>query len=160
MNTTTFKTDAEIIAAVSKSVALHNDSKDNLVTRIKALMEPVPGAATIKAGGHEIAYRTVYATCSQWGNGAYPRTGSRKCYVIDGSYVLGQPDCSFFDGNNHQDQINSHRWSLSAGGEETMRTVPAGILRTFAKALPAALIQYAECCEVAAAENNTLATAA
>ena len=157
MNTT--QTDAQIIATLTAAVKLHKDSAANLSDRVQDLMEPLPHATKLTVAGHTIAYRTVYATCSQWGNGAYPRTGSRKAYVIDGNYVIGRPDCSFFDGNNHQDQINSRCWSLTADGEEDLRTVPVGILREIAKELPAALLAYADCCTKAAAENESLATA-
>jgi hypothetical protein len=157
MNT---QTDAQIIATIKAAVQLHRDSAENLTTRITALLEPIPGSTKITAGGHTISYRTVYAECSQWGNGAYPCTGSRKAYVIDGDYVMGRPDCSFFDGKNHQYQINTRRWSLREDtSSDDLRTIPVGILREIAKDLPSALLAYAQCCAQAAQENNTLATA-
>lgn len=149
--------DKDIIAAVTTAVALHKDTKAKLAARMEALLAPLPGSLTLAVGAHRIAYRTVYAECSQWGNGAYPVTGSATTYVIDGQYVIRPIKCDHFDGHNQQWQIRSNRWKLKDGSE--LREVPAGILREIAKALPAALLQYAECCRAAAAEHEQLAAA-
>lgn len=148
-------TDQQIIEAVKQAVALHRDSKKNMEARLCRLLDPLPGTTVLAVAGFPIAYRTVYAACSQWASHDYPCTGEGSAYVIDGDFTIGEIDCSFFDGSNHQYQFGGV--FLDREKTRRLRTARAELLREIARELPEALLQYAECCRKGAAHNDQAA---
>ncbi len=146
------KTDSEIIEALTKSIALHAESKDRLVERMMSLLDPLPAGMRLSVGNHTITFAKVFGPCSQWANRAYATVGKTNAYIIDGVMTLGTVDVSFFDGNNHQSQFGDHY--LDRDCSDRVKPASAKILREIARELPAALISYAASMADSAVQND------
>jgi hypothetical protein len=140
----------EIINATKASLDRRDSRRNELAAKIEKVADAALDAArktTIDLGGAgKIGRRRLYATCSQWANGAYAKQNDEVCTVLLTGVLTDAPsgrvrslslvDLSFFDGHNQQ-----HQQGRACDDKTNTEVYPATVaeLRAAAKALPAAV---------------------
>lgn len=128
----------EICKATEAALSQRDSRRNVLAGKIREIAHCAMRAADadeLCGDSWTIERRTATATCSQWADGSYARTGREDYTALvlrDEIRSLGPaPDCSFFDGNNMQ-----HQQHAACDGDYTIRPATVAQLRAVARELP------------------------
>lgn len=147
------------------------ENRQALRSKIITAVEQMTAEESIKEsivtiGGHEIAYRLMYAGGSQWcGCGRdWDRVESGWGWVVDGQYRLSAPDLFGFDGHNMIERQTGYylmdgydpQTTPEHDGRDEIDRVPNRILLAIGRGLVAAQSEAASAAAKEEAEAEKL----